>query len=106
MSHTASPTVNISDDEGQANQSSHLVISDSKLKGPLSKDTKRQPTKSLEQVKSKKAKKKNSRASTPDHQELIEEQKMRVSMRADVADENEDYVLTSLQRATIKDINK
>jgi hypothetical protein len=43
---TGSPTVQVSDDEGQAKQASHLVISDSKLKGPV-KDSKRQPTKTL-----------------------------------------------------------
>ena len=31
---------------------------------------------------------------------------MRISIKADVADENEDYYISSTQRATIKEINK
>lgn len=48
-----------------------------------------------------------SRSSTPDHQELIEHEKMRFSIRADVADENDDYSNFGdcQERQSISDIN-
>lgn len=90
-----------------SNSDSKVVVAakNNKLKPskqPSSRQNNPQPSSSYKPGPSQK-----SRSSTPDHQELIENERMRFSVRADVADENDEYANFDdcEERQTISDIN-